>query len=126
MKIKLIDARDLNLLYDGIKSAEMPISLAYKFNKLMNSVDKELDFFQEKLNAILEKYAERDEQGNYVQLTPNNIKIQEDKMDECQKELNELQSFEVEIPEIKFSLEELDCLEVTPQQLKSLMSFIED
>lgn len=104
----------------------MPISLAYKFNKLMNSVDKELDFFQEKLNAILEKYAERDEQGNYVQLTPNNIKIQEDKMDECQKELNELQSFEVEIPEIKFSLEELDCLEVTPQQLKSLMSFIED
>lgn len=124
MKVKLIDVRDLSLLYNKIKNQKMPIKTAYKFNKLMEAVDKELSFFQEKLNKILDEYAEKDENGEYVYSTSDSIKIQDNKLQACQEELLALQSFEVEITSSVFDLDELDSLDISVDDLRILMPFI--
>ncbi len=80
--------------------------LAYKIMKLMKNTQNDCDFYQEKFNAILAEYGEKDDDGQLIQEN-NGIKIQDGKMEECTSKVNELNNTEIELPKIKFTLEEL-------------------
>ena len=56
----------------------------------------------------------------------NQIMIQDDKLVECNKALEDLQSLEVEIDTFNLTIEDLgEGIECTPDQLDALMPFME-
>ena len=81
-------------------------ALAYKIMKLIKSTQNDCDFYQEKFNAILNEYGEKDEKGNLIQEN-GGVKIIEGKMDECSKKIKELNETIIELPNIKFTLDDL-------------------
>ena len=102
---ELLEARTvINKNIDQTKS--ISAALAYKIMKLMKNTQNDCDFYQEKFNAILNEYGEKDNDGQLVQEN-NGIKIQDGKMEECTSKVNELNNTEIELPKIKFTLEEL-------------------
>ena len=102
---ELLEARTvINKNIDQTKS--ISAALAYKIMKLMKNTQNDCDFYQEKFNAILNEYGEKDDDGQLVQEN-NGIKIQDGKMEECTSKVNELNNTEIELPKIKFTLEEL-------------------
>ena len=102
---ELLEARTvINKNIDQTKSISAP--LAYKIMKLMKNTQNDCDFYQEKFNAILTEYGEKDDNGQLIQEN-NGIKIQDGKMEECTSKVNELNNTEIELPKIKFTLEEL-------------------
>ena len=102
---ELLEARTvINKNIDQTKSISAP--LAYKIMKLMKNTQNDCDFYQEKFNAILAEYGEKDDDGQLIQEN-NGIKIQDGKMEECTSKVNELNNTEIELPKIKFTLEEL-------------------
>ena len=102
---ELLEARTIiNKNIDGTKSISAP--LAYKIMKLIKNTQNDCDFYQEKFNAILNEYGEKDENGQFIQ-AEGGIKIQDGKMDECTAKVKELNETEVELPNIKFTLDEL-------------------
>lgn len=106
---------------------KLPFKTAYKFAKLGEIIESETKFFQEKMQEIISNYSEKDENGQPALAEDGaSIKIQEAKVAECQKEINELNNVEVELPNIFFTIEELEALSLTAQQAYALMPLIKD
>jgi len=106
--------------------ANIPLKGAYKLNKIKKAVEKEGEFYITKLQEILEKYAKRDEEGNLIfSEDETQIEIKEGMVEECNKELNDLESLEVEIDNYGLTIEDLgDDLVCTPDELEALMPFM--
>ena len=54
------------------------------------------------------------------------VPFQKDYVDLAMKELDELNSIDITLPEYQFSLEELESLSLTPAQVSSLTNFIKE
>lgn len=109
----------------NLSSKEMPIKTSYKFSKILSSIEKDNEFFVSKMKEIIMKYAEKDEDGTPVQ-EKGSIKIQKEYIEITNKEVSELYDIEFETPDIKFTLDELDSISLTPADLKVLLPFIEE
>lgn len=108
---------------DFFMNVSLPLKGAYKLNKIRKALDKESDFYGDKFQEIIDTYAKKDENDNIVfSEDGNEIMIQEDKIEECNKALEDLQNLEIEIDNYNLSIEDLgEDFECTPEQLNALM-----
>ena len=125
MNMKMNKINDFQKFYNQIKNNEMPIKTAFKLNKLFNQIDKEALFYQDEFNKIIQKYAKRDDNNTYVYTEDgNSILIIDGKQTECNEKLAELYNLEVDVGEHQFTLDELDCLKISLNDMNCLMPFI--
>lgn len=105
----------------------LPLKAAYKINKIRKAIEKEDDFYSEKFQEIINKYAKKDADGKLMFSDDGEqIMIQEDKIEECNQVLNDLQSLEVEVNNCNLTINDLgDELECTPDELEILMPFMD-
>ena len=124
--MKMYEVLELQTLYNSIANIKLPLKTTYKFTRLMKRAEEEINFYQEKFHEIVEEYGVK-ENGEY-KLTPDgqSIVIIAGKEAECNTRLSELRNLEVQIDNIKFSIEELEGIEVSVSELSCLMSLIED
>ena len=108
-------------------NANIPLKGAYKLNKIKKEVEKENEFYSEKFQEIVNTYAKKDEDGNLAfSEDGEQIMIQEDKLEECNQALIDLQSLEVEIDNFGLTIDDLgEGLECTPNELDALMPFMD-
>lgn len=127
MKIKFYNLLQLSNLYPKFKDNELTFSTSYKLVKLFKSFEQELNFYNEKLQEVIKKYAQYDENGQ-IKLTEDkaNILIQSDKVKECQDKINELNNLSIEISDIKFTLEELKEVKLSVSDIMLFSDFIEE
>ena len=127
--MKMFEILQLEGLLQKLTQKELPIRTLYKVDKLIKLVGKEKDFYQTQFQALVDTYAERDENGNYI-YTDNSaeaVKIIPDKIAECQSKMNELVNIEItDVPDISFTFEELDSLTLSYAEARPLMNFIKE
>lgn len=127
--MKMFEILELEGLLQKLTQKELPIRTLYKVDKLIKLVEKEKDFYQTQFQALVDTYAERDENGNYL-YTDNSaeaVKIIPDKIAECQSKMNELVNIEItDVPDISFTFEELDSLTLSYTEARPLMNFIKE
>ena len=104
---------------------KLPFKTAYTFAKLGEVIEQELKFYYTKMNEVISEYSIKDADSK-PELTPdgNSIKIDPNKLEECQKQLEELHNVEVDIGDITFTEEALEALTLTTQQAFALMPLI--
>jgi len=104
----------------------LPLKGAYKINKIRKAVEKEGEFYSSKFQEIVNTYAKKDDNGDIVfSEDGEQIIIQDDKIEECNQALSELQKLEVEIDNCNLTIEDLgENLECTPDELDALMPFL--
>jgi len=121
---QIIDFRNSGDFFDG---TVLPLKAAYKLNKIRKAVEKEGEFYSEKFQEILNNYAKKDENGGLVfSEDGDQIMIQEDKIDECNNALSDLQNLEVQIENYGLTIDDFgEDLECTPDQLAALMPFMD-
>jgi len=100
--------------------------LAYKIMKFCKAVATEEEFYNTKRNEIINTYAIKDENGRLVVSDDGMINIVPDKIDEANIALRELNNIEVEMPNIRFALDELEGLELSPADMFAIDAFIEE
>ena len=125
MKVTMEQIVDFRNSSDFFISTQVPLVGAYKINKIRRAADKEFEFYREKFQEIVNKYAKKDEEGNVMFSDDGaQIMIQQDKIQECNDELVALQTLEVDIDNYGLTLENLgNNIECTPAQLEALMPF---
>ena len=126
MEIKMSEVLILNTLYNKIKTQSTSIRTTYKLSKLFKAVQKENEFYTEQLNAIIDEYADRDENGSPIVLEGGGIKVKEGFSDVTKEKLAELWDIDVSLPDIKFTIDELDTISLTVEDFNSLLPFIEE
>ena len=106
--------------------ANLPLKGAYKINKIRKAIEKEGEFYSTKFQEIVDTYAKKDEDGNIVFSDDGDqIIIQDDKIEECNQALAELQKLEVEIDNYNLTIDDLgENVECTPDELDALLPFL--
>ena len=112
---------------DFFAGTSLPLKGAYKLNKIKKAVEVEGEYYVEKFQEIVDKYAKKDDDGNLVYSDDGTqILIREGLNDECNQALEDLQNLEVQIENYGLSLDDLgDGVECTPDELEALMPFME-
>lgn len=118
---------NFNRNIDFFNNVNLPLKGAYKINKIRKALEKEGDFYAEEFRKIINEYAKKDENGDIVfNEDGTEIMIQEDLLEKCNKDLENLQNLEVEVDNYNLTIEDLgENLECTPDQLEALMPFME-
>lgn len=70
------------------------------------------------------EYAELDDKGEIIYSEDGGMKIKKDKINECQNQIFQLKKMPVSIPDVFFSLEELQDLNLTMEELATFLPFI--
>lgn len=125
MKVKSgIIANGLQIIVDFAEKP-MPVSLAAKFLRLVNDLTKENEIIEKQRRLIIEKYADKDENGQLI-INNGNVTFKENNIQDAQAELDELANLEVEIIDRNITEDELvkANLELTLTQLVTLQNFL--
>lgn len=109
MKFALGEIRELKDPIANFLDLTVPVKVAWKLNKLVKALDKELSDIEEARISLVQKYGETDAEGN-IQVTP-------EAMIAFTTEFNELLSEEVEIDFEPIDIEALGDIELTTKQL---------
>ena len=126
MKITMSQAFALNSLCEKLSDQQLPLRLSYKIAKGLNLISTELDFYKKQYTLCLKAYALQNSDGNFEMTDNGNIKIKPGSEEECIKRLQELDSMEFELSDFEFTLEELDGLNFTINDMKVLSPFIKE
>ena len=112
---------------DVFSDTVLPLKGAYKLNKIKKAVEKENEFYVEKFQEIVDKYAKHDENGNLVYSEDGNqIMIKDGMVEECNQALEDLQNLEIQIENYGLTFNDLgEDVKCTPEQLEALMPFMD-
>ena len=98
---------------------------AFKIARIAREIGKEMETFEKERTKIVEKYGERDENGQIHADENGNVKIMPSAVTDCNNEFNELLNQEVEINAEMLPEEILEqMLNVTPVQMLALEPII--
>ena len=120
--MKLGEIKNASVALMKIAQKELPIRIAYKFNKIVDIIDKEMDTLEKFRIKLVEKHGETNNNGE--------TRVPQEKFEDFQKEYNELLDTTVSIDVIKFPLsmfEECD-IKMSIKDINSLdiVGFIEE
>ena len=125
--MEIVKVNEFLRVCDELANKPINIKTAYKLAKLRTSLQSESDFYNSKLQAIIQKYGEVDENGNFIFTdNGNGVKIKQNMLEACQEEVDELERLDITKPDIRFSLDEFDGFDLTLTQTESLLEFIEE
>lgn len=113
--------------YNQIRSNPLPFKTAHKLSKLSKAIEEEIGFYREKMTELVEQYAQKDDEGNYIYVNNGrDIALKPETMVECQTKIRELETMEIELPNIIFSVDEFENTTLTVDELQPILPFIED
>lgn len=124
MMIKRTEAYSFHELIISKMDLIFDINTQYKLLVLSKEIEKDEQILKDQKELLVLKYGEKNKQGQYIKTENGGYKIQDNKIDECNKSIYELNNFEIQLPDIYFTLDELKPLELTCNELNSFYSFI--
>ena len=98
---------------------------AFKVARAYREIEKELDLFEQERQKFIEKYSEKDENGNIKQDEKGNIQIQKEYIDIFNQEITIMLKNIVDINIEPIPAEVLANLSLTPEQALNLEKFFE-
>lgn len=107
-----------------LKDKKFNLQTQYKILKLVKAIEEEEEIMNQSVLKIANEYAEKDEIGNIIQNGDGGIKIDQNRKNDLALALNNLNSAELQLPDIYFNLDEFEGLDLTLEELDAFMPFI--
>lgn len=99
-----------------LTNMELPIKLSYAFSKNITKIDRELVAYNKEREKLIEKYGEKDEEGNLKTKEDGTINILD--IDSFNKDLKEILDIETEVDIHLIDLEKVNVdINITPGEL---------
>lgn len=123
--MKLSEIIKVRGIFLQIKDAKMPIKTSYQIARFLQRTDSDATFYSDKYRDVINECAELKEDG-----TPSasedgmNIKIREDKVQDCVMMIQELEATDVGDFALKINVSDLENAGLTVEQLYILMDYI--
>ena len=99
-----------------LTNMELPIKLSYAFSKNITKIDRELTAYNKEREKLINKYGEKDEEGNLKTKEDGTINILD--IDNFNKDLKEILEIETEVDIHLIDLEKVNVdINITPGEL---------
>ena len=125
IKIKLNDVVNATETFNKIMQQSFKGSLAFKIARLARELDTEMKTFNEERQKIIQKYGNKDENGELIVDENGNVKFDNTKLEEINQEFSSLLETELEINADKLPMDSIDNFEITPQEMLNIEVFFE-
>ena len=125
IKIKLGELVNSTEVLQKLSQTELKAKLSWAVTKLLKAADKEMQDFNEARMNLIQKYGEKDENGELITDENKNCKIPEAGLQKFSAELNELVETEIEINVNPLNINDLEDKEFTPAEMAILEPFID-
>ena len=109
---------------DKLRDKNFNISTQYKFIQIAKALENEQDILQEQIDSLIIEYGERDENEHLIQDESKGSKIKQEYLVECSQKIHDIYELDIQMPDIYFSFDELNSLNLTLRDLELLESFI--
>ena len=127
MFIQLQNLINFPNFYETVKNQRLPIKTAYCLAQLSRSINMELQFYREEMQKILQEFGEIDKNGNLISTDDGKrIKLRPGTENKCYKAIKELQEVEVELPDVKFNIEDFGGVELSTIETEVIIPFIKE
>ena len=126
IKVKLNDIVNATETFNKIIQQSFKGSLAFKIARLVRELDKEMQTFNAEKQKIIQKYGEKDENGELIVDKKGLVKFDKTNLKEINEEFNSLLNTELEINADKLPMDSIDNFEITPQEMLQIEIFFED
>ena len=125
MKITLGTAALTQSTLSRLSSQPFRGRTAFVIAKLTKAINAEMEDFNAARDAILIKYADKDENNEPI-IDKGQVHLSDENLVICNKEIQELLATEVEINSSPLAAEWFDDIDITPGEVEVLMAFIEE
>lgn len=113
----------LSNIFSRISDTKFDINTQYKLLKIKKTIDEEEELYQQQLERLKE-YCLRDENGYFIKNEEGGYAIDTERTQECADIVKEINSIQIQMPDIYFNLDELSPLQLTFNELEVLDPFI--
>lgn len=125
--MKIVKLFAFEQVYPKLKELPLNIKTSYTLSKIHQLALLDIEFYKNSLSNIINKYGQRDEEGNLKVAEDNFIPIIEGELERCQKEIRELENLEIyNYDSYKISIEDLINIELSPEDLDNLSAFLKE
>ena len=126
MTLKMYQITDFPTFFSKVKSQKLPFKTSYRLTLLTTEIEKHINYYQEQFRNLLMEYSKKDDEGNPMPTSDGQgVLLKEETMNEAYAKLNELRDLDVELPDTKFSPDDFDGIELSPEEMIVIMPFIE-
>ena len=123
MIIKRTDLPILTNVFSRISELKFNINTQYKLLKMKKAIEEEEEIYLKQLESLKE-YCIKDENGQFITNKNGGYQIDATKAEECGKLVQEINAIQIQVPDIYFTIEELEPLDLTFNELEAFDSFI--
>lgn len=116
--------KEINSTIEKLAKRKFNIQTQYKFIKIKKAIQNEEQIYQEQLKLNCESFFEKDNNGQPIINKDGAFKIKAECLNECYLLMSQMNSFQVQLPDIYFSLDELEGLNLPLEDLSILEPFI--
>ena len=111
-----------------LNNAKLPVKVAYAITKNINKINSELKAYNEEKTKLIDKYAEKDEEGELKRNEIGNVILKEEHIEEWNRDIAELLSIENEIDIHMIQLDDLlnSDYSISPAELTVIDFMIND
>ena len=126
MLIKRDTIKDIENVIQLLSDKKFDIKTQYKSIKINKALKQEEEIYNEQIRLNCQDFFERDENGNPLVNEDGGYKIKKDRIQECYLMIDKMNNLEIQIPDIYFTLDELESLNLTLNELLILEKFIKN
>lgn len=113
----------INEIFNRVADTRFNISTQYKLIKLKKAIQEENEIYLTQLDRLKDFFL-TDENGNYIQNENGGYAIDQNRLEECKDLIDEVNALQVQVPDLYFSLDELEPLNLSFKELEALDPFI--
>lgn len=125
IKVQINDLLNSTEALQKLSRADLKAKLAWQVARLLKAADAEIQEFNDTRLKLIQKYGQKDENGELATDADGNCQILPDSITQFSTELNELLNTEVEIGANKILIDELENITFTPAEMSVLEVFID-
>ena len=127
MKVNFNQLNALKTSLEKLQPLSLPFKTKYWLAKLATSVENNLEFYSTSLRGIVDEFAEKDKNGEFVYTdeTKQQVRIIEGKVADCNAAFASLSEVEYEVVDLELSEEIFDGINVdlTYSEIEALSLF---
>ncbi|AIY83091.1 hypothetical protein U729_2617 [Clostridium baratii str. Sullivan] len=108
-----------------LSNRKLPVKVSYAIGKNISKIESELKHYNKARKNILEKYCEKDEEGN-LKIEDGNYVIKENEKENWNKDIKDLDEIVVEIDTHTFNIDLLNGYEMSPSEMMCIDFMLEE
>ena len=109
-----------------LSQKQLPIKVSFIIARNVSKIDAELKIYNDERQKLILKYCEKDENDKIVEDDNKQIKLKDECKEEWSKDIQELLSIENEVDIVKFSIDKIEGINISPSEIMQISYMIED